>query len=55
MYKFECENCDIPVCYLSEATETVRCGNCFTDGVAVELTAKQITDLDLPSLEFATE
>lgn len=51
MFKFECENCDIPVCYLAEATESVLCGNCFTEGNAVKLTAKEITDLDLPSLD----
>jgi hypothetical protein len=51
MYKFECKNCDIPVCYLSEATETVLCGNCSTEGSAVKLSAKEITDLDLPIIE----
>lgn len=51
MFKFECESCDVSVCYLTEATEVVRCGNCLHDGSAVELTAKQITDLDLPSIE----
>jgi len=51
MYKFECKNCDVPVCYLSEATEIVRCGNCQIDGSAMKLTAKEIKDLDLPSLE----
>jgi hypothetical protein len=51
MYKFECKNCDVPVCYLAEVSETVLCGNCFTEGSAVELTAKEIKDLGLPSLD----
>jgi hypothetical protein len=49
MYQFKCNNCDIPVCYLFEATDLVTCGNCQQDGTATKLTDQQIIDLDLPT------
>jgi hypothetical protein len=51
MYKFNCKNCDTPVCYLTEATDVVRCGNCLTDDVAEKLTPNEIVELELPTVE----
>ena len=48
MFQFKCENCDTPETFLVDVKGLVTCGNCFVDGNAVELTAKQVKDLDLP-------
>lgn len=49
MFKFKCENCETPETYFVTITGSVTCGSCYNIGEAVELTAKEIKALDLPT------